>query len=93
MKIIEPFVGEHVDEVCRKIYFMMLESDEPILTHFNEVSILFTKDDGGFHYRSSDIDHVKLERVRGMSNQDLVKKSEEFWKNRPLDSTATSKPS
>ena len=88
MKIVEPFVGERVGQVCRRIYFMMQENSEPIITHFNEVAIMFTNDKGGFHYKDLDIDHVKLERIRGLTDKELIKRDREWWENRCLESKA-----
>jgi len=72
MKVVESYVGESIGDACRRIYFMALSEETTFITHFNDVSILFTPDKEGLEY-GDDIDFVKITRIHGLSEKDLAK--------------------
>ena len=73
MRVIHPYAGDSIGDVCRMAYFELLENKEPILMCFNEVTILFTHDSVGYHHKDHDIHTVEVEYKRGVTRKDLLK--------------------
>ena len=71
MRIMHPYAGDNIADVCRRAYFELDKSDEPIIIHFNEVTVIFTKDEGGYHHKEHSIDSVELEWISGMNVGEL----------------------
>jgi len=83
MKVVTPFAGETVDEVCRRIYFMLMDSPEPIVTCFNETTIIFVNDTEGLHHKDS-IDSIEVEYITGLSDKELMELDKAWWEVKKL---------
>lgn len=65
MKIIKPSPGQDIGDVCTKAYHLMAKSKEPLIMHFNEMTIIFMKDVKGLNHEHS-LDCVKTEFLRDL---------------------------
>ena len=76
MRVMTPYAGDNVADVCRRAYFEVMKGNEPIVIHFNEVSIMFTNDENGYRRtKSKSFDNVDLEWISGMTIKELYDSS------------------
>ena len=83
MKVVTPFVGETVGDVCRRIYFMLMDTPEPIITTFNETTIVFMNDTEGLHHKDS-IDSIEVEYITGLTDKELMELDKALWEVKKL---------
>ena len=88
MRLMKPYAGENIAESCRRAYFELMKGNEPIILYFNDTTVLFTNDRGGFHHKDHDIDTVELEYILGMSTKELYDSSKQSTR-RDCDDTHT----
>jgi len=74
MRLMEPLTGEDIADCCRRIYHETFYTDEPILFHFNDTTIIFVKDEKGYHYKGSDINTAEITYFQGETEKEWMER-------------------